>query len=157
MKKRMFQMRCPFCGHSFQIMRDTLVIEGMDSHASRRLRNRTYFAHQCSQCRRMYDLVYPLILRCVDRFAIVLNVQCSPNDFGEPVYECSSPRQFYELYGVLSDGADWRIVLWLENRLKQNYNCDVIYESFDMENSIYYFYVNDRIMAVKYKKEHNEI
>lgn len=147
-KKQLFSLSCPYCHHSFQIMKDTLVIEGMEGKAKERIRDDTYFVHQCSKCHRIYHMVYPFIYRKPKQFVLVLGNE-KGSGFDERVYCCQDVHQFTTLFRILEDGADWKEVFYLEMILKQKYNGSVEFESYDQEGKIYYFLVDSQIKAIR--------
>lgn len=148
MKKQIFSLSCPYCQHSFQIMKDTLVIEGMEGKVKERIRNDTYFVHQCSKCHRIYHMVYPFVYRKPKEFVLVLGNEKQVG-VEEHVYFCRDVRQFTMLFRILEDKADWKDVFYLERILKQKYNESVEFESYDREEKIYYFLVDSQIKAVR--------
>lgn len=73
MKKRVFEFTCPNCGSSFFMARDTYLIKDAKSLEYSRLKDHTYFRHQCQNCKVLFDLDYPLIYRDGKRrFSLVL-------------------------------------------------------------------------------------
>nr|WP_288343597.1 CpXC domain-containing protein [uncultured Dubosiella sp.] len=72
MNKRLFSMTCPYCDHPFEILKETVLIAGMDPGQEERIQNGTYFSHVCSRCGRLYALAYPFYYRKPGSYAITL-------------------------------------------------------------------------------------
>lgn len=67
MKKRMLQITCPLCHHPFYILRDTMLLLDESGIEHERLMNSGFFAHQCSECRKLFNMEYPLLIHDAKR------------------------------------------------------------------------------------------
>ncbi|WP_290138078.1 CpXC domain-containing protein [uncultured Dubosiella sp.] len=151
MNKRLFSMTCPYCDHPFEILKETVLIAGMDPGQEERIRNGTYFSHVCSRCGRLYALAYPFYYRKPGSYAITLVWDKPEKESPERVYSCATGEQFTKLFRILESQADWRVVFRLERLLKQKYNKSVVFESFDSNKSMYYFFVDSDLKAIHCK------
>lgn len=151
MNKRLFSMTCPYCDHPFEILKETVLIAGMDPGQEERIQNGTYFSHVCSRCGRLYALAYPFYYRKPGSYAITLVWDKPEKESPERVYSCATGEQFTKLFRILESQADWRVVFRLERLLKQKYNKSVVFESFDSNKSMYYFFVDSDLKAIHCK------
>lgn len=151
MNKRLFSMTCPYCNHPFEILKETVLIAGMDPGQEERIQNGTYFSHVCSRCGRLYALAYPFYYRKPGSYAITLAWDKPEKESPERVYSCATGEQFTKLFRILESQADWRVVFRLERLLKQKYNKSVVFESFDSNKSMYYFFVDSDLKAIHCK------
>ncbi|TGY66338.1 CpXC domain-containing protein [Dubosiella muris] len=151
MNKRLFSMTCPYCDHPFEILKETVLIAGMDPGQEERIQNGTYFSHVCSRCGRLYALAYPFYYRKPGSYAITLAWDKPEKESPERVYSCATGEQFTKLFRILESQADWRVVFRLERLLKQKYNKSVVFESFDSNKSMYYFFVDSDLKAIHCK------
>jgi len=149
--KRLFSMTCPYCDHPFEILKETVLIAGMDPGQEERIQNGTYFSHVCSRCGRLYALAYPFYYRKPGSYAITLAWDKPEKESPERVYSCATGEQFTKLFRILESQADWRVVFRLERLLKQKYNKSVVFESFDSNKSMYYFFVDSDLKAIHCK------
>ena len=151
MNKRLFSMTCPYCDHPFEILKETVLIAGMDPGQEERIQNGTYFSHVCSRCGRLYALAYPFYYHKPGSYAITLAWDKPEKESPERVYSCATGEQFTKLFRILESQADWRVVFRLERLLKQKYNKSVVFESFDSNKSMYYFFVDSDLKAIHCK------
>lgn len=127
------------------------MIAGMDPGQEERIQNGTYFSHVCSRCGRLYALAYPFYYRKPGSYAITLAWDKPEKESPERVYSCATGEQFTKLFRILESQADWRVVFRLERLLKQKYNKSVVFESFDSNKSMYYFFVDSDLKAIHCK------
>lgn len=108
MRKRTFDFTCPSCGHSFSMVRDTLLLKSSAGPAYERLQQNGFFLHQCQKCRQVFPLQYPLIYRDVQKeFALVLTDQKNVKNLPEGrTVLCRNARDFQFAFHCLDNGLD---------------------------------------------------
>ncbi len=111
MKKRMFEFHCPNCQHSFFMARDTYLIKDEKSLEYKRLKEQTYFRHQCQNCKVIFDLDYPLIYRDPKRKYSLILADQTPNGIEGNCIVTRTLRQFLDAFSILDLGLDLRSVL----------------------------------------------
>lgn len=124
MKERMIPITCPHCGHVFEIKRDTVVIAQMDSVASIRLNDGSYFMHQCQKCKSMFYLYYPFLYRDPKKkFNLVLTQQKSIDNLSEDerVVLCHSVSQFLLAFKIYDQCLNPKLVLVKRSSWKRNW------------------------------------
>lgn len=103
MKKRMVEMTCPWCQNRFYILRDTMILDDGTGIESERLMNSAFFTHSCSNCRNLFEMSYPLLLRNhVKGFCLFLSRAESLPEVDEPLQiRCRTPEEFEFVYQAL--------------------------------------------------------
>ncbi len=154
MKERMIPSTCPYCGHVFQIKRDTMAVAGLNPTIDSRLKDGTYFTHQCSVCHRLYHIEQPFLYHHPDlKFILILSHQKNfsnlPKD--EQVIRCKNAKQFLFSYRVLCENLDLKKVVSLQKQLEVKYHEKVTFDSYDASSGYLMFFVHERLVAVKYK------
>lgn len=154
MKERMIPSSCPYCGHTFEIKRDTFVIAGMNPQIDQRLEEGTYFTHQCSHCHKLYYLEQPFLYRDPKKkYILVLSqqkhIENLPPD--EVVIHCQNALQFLFCFRVLSRNLNVRLVLQKKQQLEQYTHKKAIFDTYDDQSHCLWFIVDDRPMAIRLK------
>lgn len=134
MKERMIPSECPYCGHSFQIKRDTLVIAGMNPTIDKRLEEGTYFTHLCSHCHKLYYLEQPFMYRDPKRkYMLILSnlthFDNLPDD--EQVIHCHTAKQFLFCFRVLSRDLNLKLVLKKQKQLEDKLQKPVEFSTYE--------------------------
>ena len=120
----MIPITCPHCGHVFEIKRDTVVIAQMDSVASIRLNDGSYFMHQCQKCKSMFYLYYSFLYRDPKKkFNLVLTQQKSIDNLSEDerVVLCHSVSQFLLAFKIYDQCLNPKLVLVKKKQLERNW------------------------------------
>lgn len=130
----MIPSTCPYCGHTFQIKRDTMAIAGINPIIDKRLNDGTYFSHKCSKCQHLYYLEQPFLYHDPNkRYILILsNMEHIPNmNKDELVIRCKNAIQFLFCYKVLSQGLNLRLVLQKKHSLEQKLHAYVDFDTYD--------------------------
>ncbi len=100
MKKRMIEVICPFCSHSFWMLRDTMILMDESSVEHQRLMESGYFWHQCQNCHHLFELSYPFLIRDTGRdLSLVLLEQGDLPEFdGGKTVRMRTPADFQFVY-----------------------------------------------------------
>ena len=156
MKERMIETECPFCGHSFYIKRDTLIITTMSPLAVVRLLDRTYFSHLCSRCHKLFYLTYPLMVRNPKkRYSLLLTEQKDVSGFDpeERVVVVKNVPQFYLAFHLLENDLNFKVVLNKKKRIEDKYKKMIWFDGYDDKNHCLWFDVDGENKAVLLSKE----
>lgn len=150
MKKRVFEFTCPNCGSSFFMARDTYLIKDAKSLEYSRLKDHTYFRHQCQNRKVLFDLDYPLIYRDGKRrFSLVL-AQSLPQGMEGQVILTKSPAQFLDAFSILDLGLDPRRVLPILIALRKQHGENTYLFDFDAKNHLIWFQSPEGPLTVGY-------
>lgn len=154
MKQRMIYSSCPYCGHDFQILRDTYEIAGMNPVAEKRLQDESYFLHQCNSCKKLYYLQYPFMYRDPKKKYIILLSQQEeipdlPKD--EKIVRIKQAKQFPFVYKVLKNNLDLKRVFEIRRQLQKKYEKDVKLDSFQEE--CLWFIIDEKYIGVSYDRK----
>ena len=154
MKERVFFITCPFCGHSFHIKRDTMLIHGMNGTIEKRLKEGTYFTHQCQNCKKLFYMMHPFLYRDPDKkYILILSNQEHfdnlPRD--EQVVVCDKVPDFLLAYSIFSQGANPTLVLRYKKMLEKKYGKKVKFDEYDKEKEILWFLIDQDSVAIKLK------
>ena len=155
----MFWISCPFCGHSFHIKRDTMLIHGMDEGIEKRLADGSYFTHECQHCKKLFYMMHPFLFRDPDRkYVLILSNQESFNNLpvDEQVVVCDRVPDFLLAYKIFSQGADARVVLRVKKQLEARYEGSVVFDSYDCVKNILWFEIDKQMVAVCLDGCHNK-
>ena len=156
MKERMIETECPFCGHSFYIKRDTLVLTSMSPTIVKRLLDRTYFSHYCSKCHNLFYLTYPFMIRNPDKqYSLILTDQKHISGFNkkEKVIVVKSVPQFYLAFNLLENNLNFSIVFTKKKLLENKLSSCAWFEGYDKENHCLWFEIEGINKAVLLSKE----
>lgn len=119
MKRRLFEFVCPHCKASFYLARDTYLIGDENSTEYRRLKDGSYFMHQCQSCRQLFPLEYPLIYRDgKGRFTLVCSDKPA-DEFSGSIVLTRDSRQFLEAFSILDRSLPLREVLIAKRRYEK--------------------------------------
>lgn len=145
MKERLFEMECPWCGHSFHIKRDTLMNAG--TGPDEMIRSGAWFRHRCSRCRKVFSMVHPFLYRNHAKgYIAVLTTQPNlpPITEEKTVVTARDPDSFCEQVRILEDGQEPERIAGIRQALKEKTGRDMRYETcardvlwfFDQEGSL---------------------
>ncbi|MDY3034704.1 MAG: CpXC domain-containing protein [Absicoccus sp.] len=156
MKERMIPSSCPYCHHTFEIKRDTVVIAGMNPKIDQRLEEGTYFTHQCSHCHKLYYLEQPFLYRDPKKKYILIlsqhkHIQNLPVD--EQIIHCQNALQFLFCFRVLSRNLNLRLVLHKKQQLEELTQKKARFDTYDLHSQCLWFFVDDRLMAIRLNNE----
>lgn len=151
MKERMIPATCPHCGHSFYIKRDTLVITDIQPIAVKRILDRTYFSHLCSNCHKLFYLVYPFMIRNPNKhYSLILSDKENFEDIvsDEKMIVTKNVSQFYLAFNLLENDLDFELILRKKRALEKKLNDVVWFESYDKQNHCLWFECQKELKAV---------
>lgn len=106
MKKRMIEMICPNCRHSFYILKDTMLLYEGKGTDHERLMNSEYFFHQCQKCLNLFEMNYPLLIRFTRKNLCLILSDSSqlPDLDNQTVIRTRKPADFELIYQALDLG-----------------------------------------------------
>ncbi len=156
----MIYSQCPYCGHSFQIKRDTFGIARMNPTMDERLNNGTYFTHQCSQCHQLYEIEQPFLYRDPKKKYILLltkqeHIDALPED--EEIIRCQNARDFIYCYRVKSQSLDLDLVTRKRNSLERLKQTRVWFDSYDKKNGCLWFDVKGQWAAIPLSEKEQRV
>ncbi len=155
MKERLIDITCPHCGHVFTIKRDTVCIAGMNDACDTHLADGTYFMHQCSRCKNLFQMVYPFLYRDPKkRYSLILSskkeIDNLPED--EQAVLCRDVHQFLFAYKVLSAGLRLKTMISLKKQWEKRFK-KAQFESYDPKSGVIWIQNEGNMIALKLKKE----
>lgn len=154
MKKKLFEFTCPACSHSFYLMKDTYLLVDEKDPASRRLKERVFFLHQCQSCGYLFELNYPLLVRNPHRdYTLVLSSSSKQHlPYGSVLTR--TPRQFLDAFMILELGLDLQKTLTLTRLLEEKYQavCQLI--DYDSKTNMLWYLCNENVFAVSNSFHH---
>lgn len=159
MKERMIEASCPFCGHTFYIKRDTLVISSMNPVIVSRLKDRTYFSHLCSKCHHLFYLTYPFMLKNTEKkYCLIVSDRENFEDLVDQgrVVVVKSVNAFYQAFAILEANLSFPVVLKKQKQLEARVQQSVLFESYDSKNQCLWFEVGSQLLAVLLSDEEVE-
>ncbi len=136
MKKRIFEISCPHCHHSFFMARDTYLIKEPKSVEYDRMVQGIYFYHQCQHCHQLFELQTPLLYRDPELgFSLLLNDQppVSPSSFTLWVKDTS---QFNDAFSILNRSLSLKKTLPVLMYARRLLSDRAKIESYDAEKRI---------------------
>ena len=136
MKKRLFSFTCPHCGRSFYLSRDTYLIRDEKSTEYQRLKDGTYFMHQCQGCQQLFPLEYSLVWRDPRSSLSLICTDRNPEGFEGNVVITRSSRQFLEAFSILDLQLPLKETLALKRRLEKEYGTRLRIVDYDAQKSI---------------------
>ena len=128
MKKRIFEIECPHCHHKFMMLRDTYLIKDPSTEDYSHLKDQTFFVHHCQNCKKLFDLSYPLLYWDPQKdFSIVLTQKKEVTNLdSKKSILCRRPEQFLFAFQCMDLGLDLKKMLRLrkkaEDRLDRKLN-----------------------------------
>ena len=120
MKEKLFEMECPWCGHSFYIKRDTWC--NGEPRLDELIESGAYFRHRCSKCHNVFEMFHPFVYRNQKHHYILLLSQMeTPPRFTEErqVVVCRNPADFSEAVRILNRRLDLEKTIGLRNTVRK--------------------------------------
>lgn len=151
MKKRIFEFTCPHCGASFFLCRDTYLVREEKGAEYQRLRDGTFFVHQCQSCKKLFDLEYPLIYKDPVRGFLIINSQSRPEGLKGQCILTRNTRQFLEAFSILDAGARLMDVLPIKKRLEALKKTACSFSGYDEKSGMVWFDCRGELVGVKLK------
>lgn len=121
MRKRTIEFECPFCHNTFRLLKDTLLMRSMIQGEYRRLKENTFFLHQCSLCHQIFPLQYPLIYRDFEKgFSVILSERNEIENLPEGKNIIAhNAKDFLVAFHCLDAQVEIKEVLKIRNWLKK--------------------------------------
>ena len=149
MRERLYEMECPYCGHSFFIKRSTW--EMADKELNDKISSGLYFTHKCQKCHKAFQMVYPFVYRNRKKgYILVLSQMEEVPQFTEEkkVVVCRNPEDFAEAARILNCDENLKEMINLRNQLrKQTDRKNLRFELSD--ESVYWFHDGEGRLAVR--------
>lgn len=142
MKLRLIEAVCPHCHNTFQIKRDTYLIEGLDKKAEKSMDEETWFFHQCSQCRKLFEIQQPLMYKMPEKNTLIVLSGQKDLSFlkGEgKIIQTLSPFQFYTARFAVKHSLDLKKLILVLKTLQNKYHCYIRLIDYDENSEILYF------------------
>lgn len=136
------EAECPYCKHTFQIKRDTYLVEGMDKKAEKSMDEQTWFFHQCSKCHKLFEIQQPLMYKMPAKNTLIVLSGQKDLSFlkGEgKIIQTLSPFQFYTARFAVKNSLDLKKLVPLVKKLQEKYHCYIKLLEYDPNRSILYF------------------
>lgn len=149
MKKRIFEITCPHCGHSFFIARDTYLIKEKKSVEYDRLRQGIYFYHQCQNCHHLFELQTPLLYRDSELGFSLLLSDHAPTSPSSPMLWVKDTSQFKDAFSILDRSLDLKKTLPLLSYARKNFGDQARIESYDPDRQILWIEENGNRQGLK--------
>jgi hypothetical protein len=125
--------------------------DACDTH----LADGTYFMHQCSRCKNLFQMVYPFLYRDPKkRYSLILSskkeIDNLPED--EQAVLCRDVHQFLFAYKVLSAGLRLKTMISLKKQWEKRFK-KAQFESYDPKSGVIWIQNEGNMIALKLKKE----
>lgn len=150
MKEKMFEMECPWCGHSFFIKRDTWL--NADARTDELVASGAYFRHRCSKCHNVFEMFHPFVYRNQKHHYILLLSQMeTPPRFTEErqVVVCRNPADFSEAARILNRDQDLTAIIALRNEVRgRTGRSGLRFE--DCQGDVYWFHDEGGSLGVRH-------
>lgn len=144
MRERLFELECPWCGHSFFLKRDTWL--NADHNTEGLICSGAYFRHRCSKCGQVFSFFHPFLYHDPEKkFTVVL----TEKEKAEPgMYVSHSPEDFCEMVRILSrDEVPERIIKLRDKVRTRTGRPSLRYET--TESGCFWFVDEQGSLAVK--------
>lgn len=154
MKKRIFEFHCPNCEASFFLCRDTYLIKDEKSVEYQRLKDGSFFKHQCQSCKCLFDLEYPLIYKDTQRNFLLVNSRTRPEGLEGKCILTRTAQQFTEAFGILDAGLELMDVLPLQKRLEALRQKPCTFCGYDASKELMWFLCDGETIGVHARIKH---
>lgn len=152
MKRRLFEFTCPFCSKSYFLARDTYLIRDANSLEYERLKDGSYFRHQCQTCKNVFDLEYPLIYRDPRQNLSIIRTQGEVNGLSGKAVLTRNTRQFLEAFSILDLQLDLKEVLKIKRAYEKESGKSTRVVDYDAKKGILWLDQSGSLIGVGYPK-----
>lgn len=148
MKKRLFEFVCPHCSHAFYLARDTYLLLDGKGAEQQRLKDRTFFTHQCQSCGTLFELTYPLMARDIHRQWTLVLSQGTADDLPAGSILTRTPRQFLDAFSILDLGLTLQDALPVLKAAERKMGAPCRLKDYDWHNHLFWIECEGNLFAV---------
>ena len=145
LRNRLVSVRCPACGYSTFLNKETYVVASFGGTMKERLRSGEYFTFHCPRCQERSFYAHPMLYHDPQkRFMLILNEEESHLDHEKDVIcvQVHTGEAFIEHLRFLDDGLRPEQIMWVKTRLQRRYpQAEIIYDS--LENDCLWFLIKE--------------